>query len=197
METLPLESVEERGNPPGASKSVTSVTDTRRKVQDFLRKYRHQGLPNAKKFRKATKIARLHQEAVTLHMMFTNLCDRVAAALDAVDLMAEESNWATRMKNCGDPGCNFPEHKEGEEIEVLWVSDGDPLEALKTIRVALDPNNMIPKRKAGDLDGRNAFSVSAGHGQSNDSEPTTDRGERETKEGSGDTSEGSGKANRE
>lgn len=93
-------------------------------IKEILSKYRHLGLPNAKRFRRRTRL----EQAEAVHQADLLLVQAVMARLrayeEALKVFENESNWAVRE-------IDQPNY-QGTRIE--WAADEDPFEVIKKAR---------------------------------------------------------------
>ena len=98
---------------------IEKASPKKRSVQEFLKQYRHLGLPGAKRFRRRTRL----EEAARVHAvdeaMIRGLIHRLAAFGAAFEKLKKEENWAVR----------------GEEV--VWVGESDPLEIIKDAELSM------------------------------------------------------------
>jgi len=102
------------------AKPLTTTKARKRSVAQFLNQYRGLGLPNAKRFRRRTKLAQAkHEHAVDVGVI-QGLIRQLSAYMKAFDVLKREDNWAVR----------------GEEV--VWIGDGDPLEIIRNAEKQTD-----------------------------------------------------------
>ena len=85
----------------------------KRSVREFLNQYRSLGLPNAKRFRRRSRLQQAAWDAQVNQAYVRALVHQLQACRTAFDKLKAEENWAVR----GD--------------DVVWTGEGDPLEIIK------------------------------------------------------------------
>jgi len=94
------------------------ATPPKRTVREFLNQYRALGLPGAKQMCRRTRL----QEAAYRHSIDVKLIEHLIGEVKrymlAMEELEKESNWMCK-------------EEENQEITLIWVGEGDPLEIIK------------------------------------------------------------------
>ena len=102
-----------------SSDVVVEEPKKKKTVKEFLQQYRRLALPNAKRFRKATKIAALRGERAFMLEIVRRAAALNAMANKIITDLTNESNFACHETVEGTPGI------------IEWIADDTALEAAK------------------------------------------------------------------
>ena len=95
-----------------AEEKATPKPATKRTLREILKGYRQLGLPNAKRFRRRTRLEQAVHERETNIGVVQELVRRIGVYMRLCEEMKKETNWAVR----GD--------------DVIWIGECDPLELI-------------------------------------------------------------------